>query len=461
MLMFVITLSVLQKKSEEAVWKERYYRELANRGNIILKDLLEAGFLLHVFKIKQEQALLEQSEEKKKEIIAELKMLRMLSRDERAETSRLESLETASNEALKALNGALAYALNDSTAKNWIFAEESSQPYYTALRKLSDVVAQLQASGEADNQTEEQARRLIGQVLVAGAVISISLAIVLAVVFNRSTTSKLKIMVENTRRLSQKKDLIPRISGKDELAELDHVFHDMAESIDEANRYKQELLNIVSHDLRSPLTSVVVSLNLIKEGALGEITPRVDQSLSQSERNLERLIGLINDLLDYEKMEAGKLELTLAPTVVAALFDHAIDSLDVLAREKHIEIECEPTASILTCDGARLTQVLVNLCSNAIKYSPKNSVITLSAIPAQNSLEFRVKDQGRGIPAEFLDKLFSKYAQTALSDSARGYGTGLGLAICKAYVEAHGGTIGVESEEGKGSTFWFRIPTAA
>jgi signal transduction histidine kinase len=461
MLLFVYTLNSLINQAEEAVWRERYYRQLAGTGNIILKDILEAALLLNHYKASSDQRDLERVNSLRKTITAELKTLKTLSRDDRGRLSNQDGgLEAASNDALEALNETSTSVVGN-LRSDWLFATHDIRTVTTSFSRLNKVVSQLQSYCEADTAAEEQTRQRIGQVLLAGVVLSIAVALVLAIAFNRSTISRLKVMVENTRRLSKRNELLPRIPGSDELAELDQVFHDMAESLDEAARYKQELLNVVSHDLRTPITTVVGSLTILKAGVLGELSEKATRTVAQAERNLQRLVRLINDLLDFEKMEAGKLQLRMAPVVVEELFDRTVEAVGFLAQTGEIHLEYEPTDAVFKCDGDRITQVLINLCSNAIKFSPKETTIKLSARPVDGFLEFRVTDQGRGIPKEFIGKLFTKYQQVAASDSAHGFGTGLGLFICKAFVEAHGGTIGVESEEGKGSTFWFRLPLPA
>ncbi|MBI2811990.1 MAG: HAMP domain-containing histidine kinase, partial [Candidatus Melainabacteria bacterium] len=264
---------------------------------------------------------------------------------------------------------------------------------------------------------------------------------------------------DNTVRLGANKELLPRLEGRDEIATVDRVFHQMSESLAEAAQRKQELLSIVSHDLRAPLTSVQGSLTLLSNHVFGDLSEGAEKTISVAEGNVDRLIRLINDLLDFEKMEGGNIQLQKAQVVVEEIFDRVEDVVAQLAKEKELQVEFVPTELVIVADADRLIQVLINLTTNAIKFSPAASTITVSAQKYDGGVEFKVADQGRGIPKQFLKSIFERYQQVRQEDANNARGAGLGLAICKAFVEAHGGTIGVTSEEGSGSTFWFRIPS--
>jgi PAS domain S-box-containing protein len=223
-------------------------------------------------------------------------------------------------------------------------------------------------------------------------------------------------------------------------------------------RLKQEFVNMISHDLKTPLTSIVGNLALVAADAFGPLSERGKYIVDTSEKQAIRLINMINDLLLLEKIEAGGFELQFAPTDLSDIFDQAIEAVAPTARENGVVIEPAKTDAHVRADGMRLLQVIINLLSNAIKFSPPQGVVKLSVEETPDWLEVKVADQGRGIPSQYRAAIFDKFKQVELSDSREKGGTGLGLPICKLIVEKHGGTIGVESEEGKGSTFWFRIP---
>ncbi len=228
----------------------------------------------------------------------------------------------------------------------------------------------------------------------------------------------------------------------------------------EFERFKRELIAMVTHDLRSPLTSLRVTLNLLENGTLGTLNEKGAGVMQSSEKELERLIDLINGLLDIEKMRSGKLVLHRQVVDVDDLVNRSIQSIVHSAQKKSIELSYHLSGIEAFADGAKIVQVLVNLISNAVKFSPENTAITVVAKEVGDEIEISVQDQGRGIPESHLASIFNQFEQVLPSDSQNASGSGLGLAICKNIVDAHGGTIGVESGSGKGSRFWFRLPTS-
>jgi PAS domain S-box-containing protein len=235
------------------------------------------------------------------------------------------------------------------------------------------------------------------------------------------------------------------------------VAHDITDR-KQIERMKREFVAMVSHDLRTPLTSIQGFLALLQAGALGELTQSGKSSLNLADNSINRLIKLVTDLLDMEKLESGKMDLHLRNVSVRELFLESAQAVDSFADASGVVVDIKATDLSIEADGDRIIQVLVNLVSNAIKFSPRDSVVTLSAAESEAAVEFRVSDEGRGIPPEFIDSVFERFKQVKKSDAKNRKGSGLGLAICKAIVEKHGGKIGVFSEEGKGSTFWFSLP---
>lgn len=223
-------------------------------------------------------------------------------------------------------------------------------------------------------------------------------------------------------------------------------------------KLKQEFIAMVSHELRSPLNSVLGFLEMLPEGIYGDLTEQGKEKTSVAERNINRLVRLINDLLEIDRTESGRLTMEVSDVPIGPLIDRSVDAVKALADKEHIEIKVSCGDSMVTADGDRVVQVIVNLLSNAIKYSPTGGTIEVTARPEEEWLEVRVKDHGRGIPEKFRALIFEKFQQVNSSDWRQKGGTGLGLAISKAIVEQLNGSIGVESVEGKGSTFWFRLP---
>lgn len=226
-------------------------------------------------------------------------------------------------------------------------------------------------------------------------------------------------------------------------------------------RMKKDFLSTVSHELRTPLTSIRGSLGLLASGVMGELPPEAVAMIEVAERNSVRLIALINDILDYDKLESGKMEMDLRPAPLRRILERSIASISAFAVQEGVSIELHCGNATVRGDEARLGQVTVNLLSNAVKYSIRGGAVTVTATADRGAVEVRVQDRGRGIPTELQKRLFQRFQRADSSDSRTTPGTGLGLAICKAIVEQHGGTIGVESREGEGSAFWFRVPCLA
>jgi signal transduction histidine kinase len=237
-------------------------------------------------------------------------------------------------------------------------------------------------------------------------------------------------------------------------------FHDISERR-EVDRLKSEFVSTVSHELRTPLTSIRGSLGLLAAGVLGDLPPQVRDLVRLAERNAVRLTALINDILDFERLDNGRLEMQIADVDLQPLFEQSLESVRPVADQQRIALACTPTQIRLRADADRIVQVLVNLLSNALKFSPAWSEIQVWAEQREDGwARIFVSDQGLGIPDGYHQRIFERFAQVETSDRRGQGGTGLGLAICKAIVEHHGGRIGVDSEPGKGSTFWFDLPVA-
>jgi PAS domain S-box-containing protein len=240
------------------------------------------------------------------------------------------------------------------------------------------------------------------------------------------------------------------------------VFDDVTEAR-QVESMKSEFISTVSHELRTPLTSMKGALALVLDSL--DLDAPLDEDtvelLRVSRRNAERLIRLVNDILDISKMEAGKLDLRPKPSPVGKLCAEAVSGVDGFARKVRVAIrtDLEGAPQMCQADADRVVQVLTNLLSNALKFSPAGSEVLLSARPSPRGVLFKVQDRGPGIPADFREKLFTKFAQ---ADRARREqeGTGLGLAICRALVQGHGGEIWAEGEPGQGATLCFTLPLA-
>lgn len=237
----------------------------------------------------------------------------------------------------------------------------------------------------------------------------------------------------------------------------------------ELDRLQSDFVANVTHELKAPLTAIKSSVGLLQEKGTGPINEQQDRLLSVANRNIDRLVRMINDLLDFSKYESGKLKVYPVPTDLVSMAKEAADNMKPWAEKRNILIKVAESGGKIPqglADPDRILQVLVNLISNGIKFTPAGGKITITVskypkAPATTPmLLVAVSDTGRGIPKEDLNRIFDKFIQLAAGDVSELKGTGLGLSIAKALVSLHGGQMAVESEVGRGSVFSFTIPVA-
>lgn len=230
------------------------------------------------------------------------------------------------------------------------------------------------------------------------------------------------------------------------------TFLDVTERL-EVQQLRRDFVAMVGHDLRAPLSLVQVSIEMLSNGLFGELSTEGKLQLAKAERSIDRMVVLLNDLLNLNKLEQT---FSIKPQVVeiTELIEQAIESTSALASKKDVRVFFESDAGTCFADGARVIQVLVNLIDNAVKFSPRASSVMVRTRRRKSYLEISVQDQGRGVPVAMQSRIFERFVQANRSAG----GCGLGLAICKVIVLNHGGKIGVKSRPGKGSRFWFCLP---
>ncbi|MEG3910367.1 PAS domain S-box protein [Microcoleus sp. w2-18bC1] len=221
---------------------------------------------------------------------------------------------------------------------------------------------------------------------------------------------------------------------------------------------KDEFIGIVSHELRTPLTGIQMSLGLIKSGVYDKKPEKSRRMIEIALLDTNRLVNLVNDILDLERLDSGRAIVEKTVCKAADLMQQAVDCIQAIATQQRISLIVTPTDAEVWAIGDAIVQTLTNLLSNAIKFSPADSTIHLSAENQTDFVLFQVSDRGRGIPADKLELIFGRFQQVDASDSREKGGTGLGLAICRSIVDRHGGKIWAESILGEGSTFCFTLP---
>jgi PAS domain S-box-containing protein len=235
---------------------------------------------------------------------------------------------------------------------------------------------------------------------------------------------------------------------------------DVSERKETENRVS-EFYSALSHELRTPLTSIKCALHLLERDKAGTLTSRAKQLIYLGRKECDRLIRLVNDMLDIKKIEVGKLMLYRHNFEAADVVTQTMENLATFAAERRISLRHQiPAGHLINADKDRVVQVLTNLLSNAVKYSPADSDVSVTVEPSGGFLRFSVNDTGPGIPKSEQSKLFRMFRQVSPGNDSPKEGAGLGLAICKGIVEEHGGQIGVISDKGKGASFWFDMPLA-
>ncbi|MGH9325577.1 MAG: ATP-binding protein [Terriglobia bacterium] len=235
------------------------------------------------------------------------------------------------------------------------------------------------------------------------------------------------------------------------------VFRDVTErrAVEEM---KDEFISAVSHELRTPLTAIRATLGLLGTGKLCGTPGGCQKIISTGLANVERLVRMVSDILDLERMKSRETRIEKKVCDAGELLTQAADLMSVTAESQGVRLVVRRLSARFWADPDRMMQVLINLLGNAIKFSPPETEVSLAAKRVDGELIFQVKDQGRGIPAHKASLVFERFQQVDASDSREKGGTGLGLAICRSIVKQHGGRIWMESKPGRGSTFFFAIP---
>jgi signal transduction histidine kinase len=231
----------------------------------------------------------------------------------------------------------------------------------------------------------------------------------------------------------------------------------------EIDRMKSEFISVVSHEMRTPLTSIKGALGLIASGVTGELSDAAQKMIDIAAANTDRLIRLVSDTLDLERIESGRIALVRVDVELGEVLREAIAIVRPVAERQGIEIVADETEARVNVDSDRIIQTVTNLLSNAVKFSPPRSTVTITVDPHASAegrevVSVRVIDHGRGIPPKLVNDVFERFHQVDASDSRDKGGTGLGLAICKSIVEEHDGRIWMETTPGGGATCVFTLP---
>lgn len=575
-------LMVLLQQAEQERESEAHSLEISNEINGAMRLLISAGTNTVIYHVSGSRDSLSHYRRSIREFPQVVKRLSELVKgrlNEEDDLLHMVSLYNKANHNLVQGHRKLEEGDRIGSMKPYAELNKSMAELYVIADRIQARQSVIQEQGKA---AQIATRERIKWLVVAGALLNVFAAVALVLYFNRGTSHRFNILLDNTMRLASGEPLNAPLSGGDEIARLDKVFRKMANSLaaatqkeravlqnaadvicsidvdgkfsainpavekmlgyepselvgarlvqfahpddvektletlkqniaekgeltlenrmvrkdgnfadvlwslhwteaeksticvlhdityrKELERLKRDFVAMVSHDLRTPLTSISGFLTLLKSGKYNQLSDHGLETLKSAESSTNRLMNMVNDLLDIERVESGRLDLNLGPVTMEGLVESVFSILEPIAREKEIDLVAVHNDDLeFVGDADRLNQVLVNFVSNAIKFSEKNSKVVVNAYETDESIRIEVKDTGRGVPDELKQAVFERFKQVDPSDSAKRKGTGLGLAISKALIEHHGGKVGVidnRTEDGKveGSIFWFSLPKAA
>jgi two-component system sensor histidine kinase GlrK len=343
--------------------------------------------------------------------------------------------------------------------------EEREQTQEEAVNQLIGELEQVRISSQQNNlerirklgEAQETSLRFI---VYIGAV-ALGLIVVISVLITRSITRPIALLVEKTKEMAQgnyPEDL--KIQSPPEVARLSQAFNAMCEQLNKIDKMKSDFFSVMSHELRTPLTSIREGTSLLLEGVGGTLNEKQQKLMGIVSEESNRLIELVNSLLDLSKMEAGMMRFHFSRINPLPMFTIAAQLLEPLLVNKRLTLRLELPESLpaVQVDNDRILQVLKNLLGNAIKFTPEGGTITIAAAVQSGVIQVSVKDSGPGISGDQLPLIFEKFRQVPTSGTPMVKGTGLGLTIVKQIISAHGGKVWAESEPGRGSTFYFTLP---
>jgi len=338
----------------------------------------------------------------------------------------------------------------------------SFRPRFAAhLRNIArSGVLELGAASVAELDTDKTSAMRSRMVFVLKCAVASSALIGIfgALAYSRHLILRMQKVVSNADRLGKRQPLLARIGGNDEVADLDGALHEAERLIRHLEQARQEVISMVSHDIRSPLTTIRYSSEAL-EDQLHEVLNDSDRKLLGSiGENCDRILRISKDLLDIQRLESGLLVVDKTKTDLKDCLMSAVAATEGMRRNRSISIESDLDSIVANVDAGRIEQVVTNLITNAIKHSPRDGVVRLALHGADDGrrAEITVSDSGRGVPDRLKAAIFDRFMQVDSSDAR--HGTGLGLAISKALVELHGGEIGVDNLTPVGSKFWIRLP---
>lgn len=457
---FVLYIGKQLQSSENIVTKERQISAILMYWNLIQLDV-SRGFLVAGEGLLHPSAKLHDTAKRTFESVRfQLDQLHALCRDD-PDWSQFVSLRKKAT--LGQIDRLEALGPNDSFAsiRETFFNESEMMGSLPEGRKARQLASELDERDSErllalESEQKHIAERL-PRVFILSILSTLALAIILLLILNADIARRLNILVANAMKLGQGDKLKERVAGNDQFSQLDALLHSAETALLIAAAQRKSLAVSLMQDLQRPLENALFHLGQFEKLLGDAITESSSTRVLKIRAIVKRVLKLLDDLLILESLQVGSLELELTHCDVRTLAEEAIEIVSTLAAAKGIDIANDCLPQIIKADKSRIIQLLVNYISNAIKFSSEGSTIIVASSQNDAGTKICVTDNGPGMEADTCARVFQRYFQADTREKQQGFG--LGLAICKLIADSHGGKVGVESQVGKGSTFWLEIPS--
>ena len=457
---FVLVLLFAYRVTEEMAWKDLRNRNQTSEMMSISLDAYRALGLLTAYGLSNDSNVASVFDAIVERLQRKVQNLEQMER-EMPNLKTLHSARVSINKAVADLETGMKFLKMKGLKhqNNLILMHELKSDMEKSLEDLLDLIDERSKVDAVDAEQIEKRRWIFLSCVIGGFAANMLMSAGLLAIYAKDFGLRFNVLVDNTKRIVQGEELNQRLSGKDELSELDRVFHEMHCDLKAAEDRKNQLMGMVSHDLRSPLTAITLTLEVLR-GTFGELSQDdLRKRIDNMRKTVRRLITLVNDVLDLDKLKAGKLKLTMAPVDASEVVSDCFKEVEPIAQNTGIELRYSGGEQLVVAGKERLSQVFINLLGNAIKFNPAKGFVEVRAEKHSANIKFSIIDQGPGVPEEYRDTIFLPFEQVPDNKRRKGGSTGLGLPICKLLVELHGGKIGVDSSS-SGSVFWFTVPQA-
>jgi signal transduction histidine kinase len=388
---------------------------------------------------------------------AQLAKVRQLCADDTNMSAMAESLE---QKGFVPLEQFMAEQQNAETSVHGLVAFKRVRRAFQQAGRANDICLRLvdyqnHEHDEALRRQSETAKNLY-HILFGLAAINIVGGVLALTVFYQSVAKRVRALVSKAERLPTLSDSGERLKGDDEFVQIDSSLHNAMDRLIEAKKFRANLISMVAHELRSPLTSIGIAAELLVHSPKSQLNEHSKERVGRIGANVDHLIKVINEFLEVEKMQSSELIMHFEPVQTLSLIGETFDSLSELAAAKQVRLVKTGADTVITTDRQKTTQVLINLVSNAIKFSPADAEVVVDVSEENDLARFEIRDHGPGVPPELQDRVFIKFAQASAPDNAKG-SSGLGLFVSKMFIESQGGNLGYTAGD-QGSTFWFTLP---